>query len=461
MIKLAIVTILFLSRTTVHAQDWVITSVAAGTKPALDVDSQGNPHLSYVLSSPTGWVRYAVWNPLTSEFDTAEVSPGNLEGPTAIGLDRNDVPHIVYHRHDQPPDQVHAYPSGPVWVNEDISDPNHDGWDNSIAFDSNNLPHTSSIDPSSYPGSTGIEYAWYDGVAWHVEQIGSTLVNFFGGTSIAIDAADNPHITYYDDITDDLMYAVRENNVWTIVPIETDGDAGRFSSLELDSQGYPVIGYFKYLSGTIGVVRLAWFSGSSWDFATVDTLAEVNVPGARSAVSLALDGENEPHLGYGDQKVVRYAYRTGTTWETETIVDHSMGTTILGHVTSLELGILDQPHIAYYEAGGLGAVKHATRLMATEVGGGSTHSSDFVLLQNYPNPFNPSTEITFRLPTAAHVTLKIYDLIGREVATLVDGQLPAGAHLRRWNAEGLPSGVYFYRLQAGTFTATKRLILLL
>jgi hypothetical protein len=83
----------------------------------------------------------------------------------------------------------------------------------------------------------------------------------------------------------------------------------------------------------------------------------------------------------------------------------------------------------------------------------------FALQQNYPNPFNPSTAIEFALPKASFVTLKVYDLLGNEVATLVAEKLPAGEHRRVWEASGLASGVYLYRLQAADFVQTKKLIL--
>jgi hypothetical protein len=84
----------------------------------------------------------------------------------------------------------------------------------------------------------------------------------------------------------------------------------------------------------------------------------------------------------------------------------------------------------------------------------------FELGQNYPNPFNPSTVIKFALPQAAHVTLTIYNLLGKEVAVLVDETLPAGRYEKQWEARGLPSGVYLYRLQAGSLMQTKKLVLM-
>ncbi len=84
----------------------------------------------------------------------------------------------------------------------------------------------------------------------------------------------------------------------------------------------------------------------------------------------------------------------------------------------------------------------------------------FALGQNYPNPFNPTTVIWYQIPTAAHVRLAVFDVLGREVATLVNEGKDAGAYTVTWDASGVPSGVYFYRLNAGSFSETKKLLLL-
>ena len=81
--------------------------------------------------------------------------------------------------------------------------------------------------------------------------------------------------------------------------------------------------------------------------------------------------------------------------------------------------------------------------------------NDYYLFQNYPNPFNPTTTIRFLVPRLLHVTLKVFDVLGREVATLVDGELNPGEHSVVFNAKDLPSGVYFYRLITTAFTQTK------
>jgi hypothetical protein len=82
------------------------------------------------------------------------------------------------------------------------------------------------------------------------------------------------------------------------------------------------------------------------------------------------------------------------------------------------------------------------------------------LNQNYPNPFNPTTNISFTIPFRSYVTLKVFDICGKEVSTLASGLLPAGNHSFQWDASFLPSGIYFYRIQAGNFVQTKKLCLL-
>lgn len=82
------------------------------------------------------------------------------------------------------------------------------------------------------------------------------------------------------------------------------------------------------------------------------------------------------------------------------------------------------------------------------------------LLNNYPNPFNPSTTITYRLQTHDHIVLKIYDVLGHEVSTLVNEKKSAGEHKIEWNAQNYPSGIYYYRLKVGNEIHTKRMLLL-
>ncbi len=86
--------------------------------------------------------------------------------------------------------------------------------------------------------------------------------------------------------------------------------------------------------------------------------------------------------------------------------------------------------------------------------------NSFQLEQNFPNPFNPATNIKFRIAEFGFTILKVYDVLGNEVATLVNEEKPAGEYEVIFSGDGLPSGIYFYRLTTGSFSETRKMLLL-
>jgi hypothetical protein len=116
------------------------------------------------------------------------------------------------------------------------------------------------------------------------------------------------------------------------------------------------------------------------------------------------------------------------------------------------------------------AGKYFYRLKQIDYGGTFEYSNEievearvldkFTLEQNYPNPFNPTTKISWQSPVSSRQVLKVFDVLGNEVATIVDKAMDAGYHSIDFNASNLPSGVYFYQLQVGDFIETKKMILL-
>ena len=86
--------------------------------------------------------------------------------------------------------------------------------------------------------------------------------------------------------------------------------------------------------------------------------------------------------------------------------------------------------------------------------------SDYSLSQNYPNPFNPSTKFSYQIPKSGQVTLKVFNTLGKEVATLVNGERSAGRYIVDFNGQGLSSGIYFYTIQSGSFFETRKMMLL-
>jgi hypothetical protein len=90
----------------------------------------------------------------------------------------------------------------------------------------------------------------------------------------------------------------------------------------------------------------------------------------------------------------------------------------------------------------------------------STLANSFTIEQNYPNPFNPSTTIRYGLPQRTNVTLSVFNTLGQQIAILVNGPQEAGYHDAKFDGRNLASGVYYYRLQAGSYVQTKQLLLL-
>jgi hypothetical protein len=138
-------------------------------------------------------------------------------------------------------------------------------------------------------------------------------------------------------------------------------------------------------------------------------------------------------------------------------------------------GTSNSPRNYSYTDSKLSAGSYAYRLKQIDNNGAFTYGSTvevaissapaaFALSQNYPNPFNPSTVISYQLAVNSQVTLKVYNMLGQEVATLVNGPQEAGVYTVSFNTSkgtlGLSSGVYVYRLQAGSFISTKKLVLM-
>lgn len=99
-------------------------------------------------------------------------------------------------------------------------------------------------------------------------------------------------------------------------------------------------------------------------------------------------------------------------------------------------------------------------IVTAEAGGESAILTEFALMQNYPNPFNPNTQIAFSLPEASEVTLTVFDALGRTIGTLVQSTLAAGNHSVSFDATDMAAGIYFYQLQAGDFSAVRKMMLI-
>lgn len=235
----------------------------------------------------------------------------------------------------------------------------------------------------------------------------------------------------------------------------------------------------------IGEADLAMFSspdGETWTpmIGSVDESANtVTVGGINSFERITLgDGSNPPlPVELASFTASSVEGKVNLSWETATEVNNygfeierkSDGTEfeVVGQI--LGAGNSNTTRAYSFVDEGISAGKYSYRLKQIDIDGKFSYSTilevevmpaSFGLDQNFPNPFNPSTKISYSLASDTKVTLKIYDILGAEVLTLVNETQKAGAHTVQFNAANLPSGVYIYRLQADNFSAAKKLVLL-
>ena len=177
---------------------------------------------------------------------------------------------------------------------------------------------------------------------WIIETVDSTDAGKY--TSLALDSSDNPRIAYLDSANSNLKYAVWTGSQWEIETVDSTGTVGAYTSLALDSSDCPHISCY----GPTEILKYAYWNGSSWEIESVDTLPELT-----PSTSLALDSSDFPHISYayyvyGFYSALKYAHWNGSSWEIE-IVDSGVGYTVL-HSYSLALDSSDNPHVSYFDS---------------------------------------------------------------------------------------------------------------
>ncbi len=183
--------------------------------------------------------------------------------------------------------------------------------------------------------------------SWGIQPVDSSgITQGHNGTSVALDPQGRPCIAYYEATQRDLRFSAKNLGYWTITPVDTTGDMGRWPSLAVDGQGNAHISYIYYLDPNdepVGDLRYAKRTGSTWSIETVDATGIVG-----EYTSLVLDSQGNPHISYYDatNTSVKYAHKSGGSWSIETV--ESAGQ--LGIYTSLALDSQGAPRIAYQDA---------------------------------------------------------------------------------------------------------------
>jgi hypothetical protein len=236
-----------------------------------------------------------------------------------------------------------------------------------------------------------------------------------------------------------------------------------------------VVGNEVYVGGAFGSAggvsanRVARFNTQTNTWSTLGTGSSNGVSGGGGSVSALAVVGNEVFVG-GSFFLAGVIANNVARFNTQTNTWSTLGTGSSNGVSSGGYPYVDALAVVGNEVFVGGSFTSAGGVSANNVARWNSGTSrveqlsptapkTFLLEQNYPNPFNPSTTIRYQLPVASEVKLEVYDVLGKKIATLVNERQSAGSYQVVWNASGLSSGTYFYRLQAGTFVETKKMIM--
>jgi len=196
----------------------------------------------------------------------------------------------------------------------------------------------------------------------------------------------------------------------------------------------------KFYIGVDATTWVEYFNGS------VEELSLWNRALTESQIQTVMSGSLNPaYYQTSDSGLVAY-------WKFDVLEDLGVNSDGMDDVRDLSVNgnHIDLEGDTFIEPGGPAGVELISNELPTE----------FNLNQNYPNPFNPSTTISFSLPEVSFVSLKVFNTLGEEIEMLVSEELSSGSYKFDWNANNLPSGIYFYKLQSENFVETKKMILL-
>ncbi len=360
-IRFFLIGILSVAALHVYGQSWTISDVDEGIKPTLALDRNNTPNIAYMDEALRGWIRHGYLRDSSWRINTAVL--GYFYGPLDLKISPSDVPTIAYHDHDAGGgNEVIAELIDSIWMSTVIESDGHDGWDNSLAFDSQGNLHTASVDP----GGGGIEYAVRINGSWDKSSIGTESTFYQYATTIVIDDNDIPHIAFYLDTDNTLYYLKKDGNNWLSAQVDDNG--GMFPSMIIDQNGIVRIAYYSRIGASLsGTVKMASLIDNNWAISEVTSLsnAPISRPGARRITSLQEDNFGNIHMSICDRDLLMLASLDGSSWNIDTIFNGKENAISLGAQSSLAIDTEGRPHVTFFEATSTsplrGRIKYAVR----------------------------------------------------------------------------------------------------
>ncbi|MCD4732898.1 T9SS type A sorting domain-containing protein [bacterium] len=425
---------------------WQIETVDStgpvGAYSSLELDSSGNPHISY-NEYVNHDLKYTYWDGSAWQIETVD-STGWVGDFVSLGLDLSDNAHIAYYDHTNGA-LKYAHRDGSAWQIATVDSAVDAGWGNSLVLDSSDYPHIA----YHVNGVYYMKYAYWDGSAWQVELVDGGNGDVCGAyqNPLALDSSGNPHISYYwyyDNQNNGLRYARKDGSGWQLSMVDTDPQAGSYSSLALDSTGNP---HISYHDGHNRDLKYAYWNGGV-AVESVDLSAQPTDEGVLLIWSIVGD---EP----ATVSVLRGLTQNGSVSQNDTV---DLSGALTGSATS------------WLDVSGSAGVEYAYYLEITELDGTVSRfgpsevvvpgaASELTLSDPYPNPASSSLTISYELAAKGAVSLSVYDLSGRLVETLISGEQTAGRHSVIWDSSVAATGVYLLRLEAAGEAITRRAII--
>jgi len=285
--------------------------------------------------------------------------------------------------------------------------------------------------------------AKFDGMDWVVyNQSNSGLPNNWVWR-FAIDEAGNK---WFIDYPQSLVKLHADDTTWTAYTNPDTLLDARADDIAIDASNNIWILGREYYSDFIHLIK---FDGTNWTVYYDESESFQSF----SPFSMNIDESNNIWIATRYDGVKKF---DGTDWMVYDASNSGLPGNWIGCITIDEFNnkwIGTYEGLAVFNENGIVSVDDDKTLQVTI-------PNDYLLYQNYPNPFNPVTKIKYSVPQFTQVTIKVFDMLGNEIETLISEEKQAGTYEITWYAESLPSGIYFYRLQAGSFVETKKMVLM-